>query len=271
MWNNSLMKGLEGKRTQPDKAALLPREKYAERQKEMGEFPTMEIEKHGQALYYFGANHSHDPENPQYDMLRHYWEAWLQKTDPRNRLVLVEGGKRHLHSDEKEAIRKDAEGGLATFLADQEKIPTESPEPDDHILRAQLLEKHSPIDIGLYGFLTTADSWSEMLPENRPDLQTFAHNATRRRYYSDFSYEELVSAFESKIGIPFDPEKIHEYCEPNRTDTIINKVARTNSDIRDQHIAEQIISYWKDGKSLFVVFGYGHLVIEEPMLRAAIK
>lgn len=38
------------------------------------------------------------------------------------------------------------------------------------------------------------------------------------------------------------------------------------SDIRDAHITSEIERYWKQGKSILIVFGAGHLVIQEPAL-----
>ena len=253
------------------KANALSRENYVEREREIGNFPTFEIEKSGQVLYYFGAHHSKDPNSPQYEKLKLYWQEWLQKTDPSKRLVLIEGGTRVLQEDEETSIRISEEGGLMTFLAHGQNIRIESPEPDDALWKSHMLEKHSPLEIALYEFITMADSWRRMMPEDRPDFKTHALNTPRRKYYDEFTPDELIAAFENVTGEQFDPTNVNRFCDPNRSDTVINRVARTSSDLRDQTIAEQIISYWKDGKSLFMTFGRGHLVIQEPMLRAAIR
>lgn len=74
-----------------DQSLLLPREKYFEAARARGQFPSFEIEKHNQILFYFGANHSRDPQNGQYSELKKYWDEFLRKTNGKNSIVLIEG------------------------------------------------------------------------------------------------------------------------------------------------------------------------------------
>jgi transcription elongation factor GreA-like protein len=74
---------------------LLPREKYAEESKKyIGFFSTFEIINDKQALFYFGANHSRDVNNPQYSALKEYWNKFLSVTNNKDKIIFVEGGKK---------------------------------------------------------------------------------------------------------------------------------------------------------------------------------
>src|SRR3989344_1041153 len=98
-----------------DKSLLLPREKYVEVSKQCGPSPfTFEIENEKQVLFYFAANHSHDPNNHQYPILREYWERFLKATEGKEKIVLVEGGARPVETDEDASIKRGAEASLIT-------------------------------------------------------------------------------------------------------------------------------------------------------------
>lgn len=91
--------------------------------------PILEIEKHDQGFYYFGANHSRDPQNDQYSRLRNYWERFLEKTVDKDRVVFIEGGLRGTRKSEEEAIHKGAEADLVTLWASRLNISLFCPEP----------------------------------------------------------------------------------------------------------------------------------------------
>jgi len=65
-----------------NKDLLLPREQYEEESKKYGASPfTFEIENEKQVLFYFGSNHSRDPKNRQYPILKNYWERFLKTSN----------------------------------------------------------------------------------------------------------------------------------------------------------------------------------------------
>ncbi|MFZ2523299.1 MAG: hypothetical protein WAW92_02830 [Minisyncoccia bacterium] len=76
---------------------LLPREQYAEESKKYTDvFSTFEVNNDKQSLFYFGANHSRDINNPQYPSLKEYWNKFLDTTNNKNTIIFVEGGLRKL-------------------------------------------------------------------------------------------------------------------------------------------------------------------------------
>ncbi|MDZ4205691.1 MAG: hypothetical protein U1C12_00525, partial [Patescibacteria group bacterium] len=112
-----------------NKSLLLPREKYAKVSEKYGPSPfTFEIENGRQSLFYFGANHSRDPKNRQYPILKKYWERFLKVTDGKEKIILIEGTLREIPKDEKSAIIRGAEGNLVTLFAKKESIPVACPD-----------------------------------------------------------------------------------------------------------------------------------------------
>lgn len=89
---------------------------------------------------------------------------------------------------------------------------------------------------------------------------------------TDTSFEKLKQLYKDVVGKDFsEDDNFNNLVNPNRTDTGVNQVARAQSDLRDLNIASEIERYWNEGKSIFVAFGSGHLIIEEPALRTVLK
>ena len=115
-----------------DSKLLLPREQYKEEMLRRGRSPYMlEIKKGDQALFYFGANHSRDPDNHQYPILRDYWQKFLLETEGQDRIVLVEGILRIVGTREERSIKDGSEGNLVTMWARDLSILVACPEPDN--------------------------------------------------------------------------------------------------------------------------------------------
>jgi hypothetical protein len=259
------------------KSLLLPREKYAEASQRWGKSPIMmEIEKNNQTLFYFGANHSKDPKNHQYPILKEYWEKFLQKTINKERIILIEGGLRPLATNEEIAITRNAEAGYVTFISNKSNTLIVSPDinEDELIKRLPDLNKEEFL---LYWFLLLIDTY-QRFANPKPDFNNFFDNWRNYQHRKDIwggieiSFEHLKDLYKNIIGKDFNAdESQNNYVNPNNTGTKINEVARKSSDARDENIVEEILKYWKEGKNIFVVFGSGHLIIQEPALKALLK
>jgi len=255
---------------------LLPREKYFEEEKKYtGVFSTFEITNGNQVLYYFGANHSPDINNPQYPALKVYWEKFLESSKERERIVLVEGGLRSLAEDEVIAIKKGSKGAFITFLAHKENVPIASPDISDSELVNKLPDINRE-EFLLYWFLSYVDHFRR-IPEPKPDFNEYfikwSENEKQRELWDgiDISLEYLKDLYKKVLGKDFYEKDNHnDIVNPNKTETRINEIARKQSDLRDANIVKEIENYWKEGKSIFVVFGRGHLIIEKPALKKVI-
>lgn len=257
---------------------LLPREKYEEESRKYGgEYSTFEIKTDKQVLFYFGANHSRDPKNPQYPALKGYWQKFLQATEGQERIVLVEGGLRKLEKDEEAAITKGgSEGGLITYLAHQTGAPITCPDISDEELMEKLPDQNKD-EVLLYWFLGWLDNFqrhSEPKPDFEKSALLYCERAAKRKIWEgvDVSLPRLKQIYKQVIGREFDEKASpNNFVNPNKTETPINKIARAQSELRDTNIVSEIERYWNEGKSIFVVFGRGHLIIERPALEAILK
>ncbi len=103
---------------------------YEEYEKTHYERPyKLRIESGPNSLFYLGEAHSFDPDDPQWDEVRSFWEEFLQATKGGKRIAFVEGGKRRIKATERESIEHDGGMGLITWLAREAGIDTYSPEP----------------------------------------------------------------------------------------------------------------------------------------------
>ena len=252
---------------------LLPREQYSEAEER---YPrgsiTLEIQNDTQELFYFGANHSKNPENPQYAALKEYWERFLKATEGKERIVLVEGELRKLYTDENAAISSGAEGNLVTLLAHQANILVACPDLDEEALVERLpdLDRNHVL---LYEFLAWVTGFQRNLNQEMSlmeSVQTWAERESQREIWKslDVSVAKLMELHRQILGKDFDEnENTNDLINPNLTTTPINIIARALSDQRDLNIASELVRYWREGKSIFSTFGRGHLIIEEPALR----
>ena len=182
---------------------------------------------------------------------------------------------RKLEESEDSAITKSSEGGFITFLANG-NTPIISPDGsmDD------LFTKFTDIDLKealLYKFLSYVDGYHR-IADPRPEFTEWSQNWVKNQMKLDLwkgmnvSLESLKSLYKEIIGRDFNEnESQNNLVNPNRTDSKINMLARRLSDFRDLNIVNEIEKYWKKGKSIFVVFGRGHLIIEKPALKELLE
>ncbi|MDO8565391.1 MAG: hypothetical protein Q7R67_02115 [bacterium] len=253
------------------KDLLLPREKYAEVSQKYGSSPfTFEIEKPGQVLFYFGANHSKDPNNHQYPILREYWARFLKTAEGWEKVVLVEGGLRRMEESEELAITRGTEASLVTFLANKVGIPVISPDPSLEELAEQFPEIPKE-EVLLMRFINRLDSYqrNNMTENFEEEIERWCNDRRRSDVWAgiDFSPANLKEIYKRIVGKGLDMnDNMNQLADPNRTGTRINEVATILTDAREVSIVSEIEKQWKEGKSIFAVFGSGHLIAQRPAL-----
>mgnify|MGYP001569015841 CR=1 FL=1 len=238
-----------------------------------------EIEKDGKFFYYFGANHSSDPGNFQYPELKRYWDEFTSKTENGNVAVLIEGGLRPIANSLEEAITKNSEAGYITFLAHTKNLLTISPEPNRFEERQELLKQFSKEEVQYYYFARVIRQWNS-LPNDKPSLPEYAKRFLQKDERDskwsnfDFSLEHMFEIHKRIFNAEFNQtgmERIRDSVNPTINSTVINQVAIACSLFRNIHIVLAIEEFWKQGKSIFAVFGGGHVILEEPALRALLR
>ncbi len=235
------------------------------------------IERDNQHLFYFGAHHSQDVNDEQFHILKQCWSKFLREARSGKRIVLVEGQKVLPRQDEREAITEDGERGLITFLATQHNIETLCPEPDMSTERKELLKRFSKEEIEYYYFARAVDRWNRFHAD--VDFKTFIKPYLERdKRVSDwkdfeFSLDHMQLAHQRLFENEFnyrDAKFFGRIVNPTLGKTVINKVAQASTEVRNKYIVREIEQLWRDGYSIFVVYGKGHVLAQKQLLEHAL-
>lgn len=255
-------------------SAIMPYEEYATVQHEIPYL--FKLENNKQHLFYFGANHSCDPNDPQYAALETCWQEFLDKTEGQPRIVLAEGNTRRLTTSKEEAITTaGGEGGYITLLAHQENIPVVCPEPQKSRLVRELLNEFSIEEILYRDFAQSALQACRY----RQIYTCFDHQAFIADHLADFSYfftlrfyartftmdtiqEVHHKHFDHELDL-FDETFFARITNPATQYCIINNICRKASILRDRAIVDYIQDEITNHKNLFIVYGATHAVMQE--------
>ncbi len=230
-------------------------------------------------LYYFGEKHSFDPAHPQWKEEKDFWKEFLEHTSDHKRIVFIEGGIRGDEINEEQSIIKHGGMGLATYLAHQENIETFSPEPDEVHERAELEKDFSREEIQYYYFARMVHQWGNK-HDPKPDFEEYMNRSLEGDKKSsdwsdfDFSMDAMKKIHHIIFKTKFnenDTNFFYNAINPVVIQSVVNKVSRMSSEIRDTYIVQQIEKYMNDGYSIFAQFGCSHVVMQEPLLREVLK
>jgi hypothetical protein len=228
---------------------------------------TYTFSKENQHLFYFGANHSCDPKNEQYPQLELFWKQFLDATQKKECIVLIEGNLRKRCASKEEAITSaGGEGGIITFFSHQENIPVICPEPNKEELKTLLLKTFSEDEINYRDFAHRIQQFNRYKQVN-PNL---SFDAFYKQYEEGSPIEKMKALHQIFFNSPFDPNDedfFYKITNPVTTETVINHVCREASRIRDQQIVDQINTLLKQNKNIFIIYGETHAVMQEQAIR----
>lgn len=240
---------------------------------------TYAITNERQKLFYFGANHSHDPENHQYPELEKFWNTFVLN-DATKRIVLVEGGLRKVAEDLESAIVSDGESGYVTYKAAELDIEIDCPEPKESDERMFLEKQFSKDEIQFYYCARLVPVWHRK--GQGATFETFYQKFYGTRFLEvvekrlpewqnyDFSLQHMQQIQNKLFGEPFNEENLDFYkkiINPTKAEYRTNLVSGSCSRFRDVYVVKNIIDHWKKGKSMFVTFGVSHAIFQEQALR----
>ena len=230
--------------------------------------PTFELHRNGQALFYFGANHSRDPKNAQWEILDTYWNRFLKEAEA-NRIVFLEGSPFSFTADksEEEIIRRYGERGFIIVCAIKENIPIHWA---DLLVQDEIKKLYECFDKDLVNYFFFARSARSLL-RRVGNTELF-----------DVVVAKVVAFITKCIEVPPDPSyyaAIHQKifgksltntergtleraAVPIYHDSIINDIARASGRMRDEYILSEIEHYWLKGFSIFALFGSGHVIAQ---------
>ena len=233
------------------------------------------IQKEKRFLYYFGEKHSFDPNDAQWARAKEFWFDFVKKTENQKRIAFVEAGRPSVEKTEEKAILEAGGTGLIIFLASQLNIEVYCPEPNRTHEMQELERQFSREEIEYYYFARIVYQWGK-IPDPKPNFEEYIIRFLERDKKMsgwddfDFSFENLKLIHKQLFKIEFglnDSNFFKDLVTPVELKTVINKVSRASGEIRNEYIVKEIQKYWDNKFSIFIEYGAGHAVIQEPLLK----
>ncbi|PSO46547.1 MAG: hypothetical protein BRC24_01395 [Parcubacteria group bacterium SW_4_46_8] len=255
---------------------LLPWEEYIRRDYSIPYSYT--ICKSNKLLSYIGVHHCTDYEHPQNVEIKHEWKHFIAKSPAQKCIAVVEGSVPPESNNEKTAIQAHGERGLLAFLARSQDISLRSFEPDDKEVLQSIASMYSK-KIAFYSEAARVIyQWHNVHSEQdfttyleqylQEDLAGLGWNdiSPTLKQVKEIHQQLFDSSFDKK-----DSNFFYSILHPSKDKSVINKVNRDKNKIRDSSVVQGIVSAWKAGNSIFVVYGSSHAVVQEPAVRQILK
>lgn len=262
------------------------------------------LEKSGVELDYYGVAHTNDPESPILDEIRSRFEAFTDRHDAKDAVVVIEGGLRSIESakDADEAARQ-GEPGFLQFLAERAGMRVISPEASDEAqVQAMRAGGFGPDEITTWSmlrditfavetvgkeptareigqwYLNAAEisgaDWARGFPSKEELRARFSKDPDAVYKIADeigeTALERLRQVFKESTGVEFAFALAERYDDPadfSDVGSVFNRLAAISSEVRDKEIVRAIGREIEDGKSVFVAYGASHAVMQEPAFR----
>ena len=226
----------------------------------------------GQVLYFFGARHTNDPGDTQFAELKRFWDEFLNisKTE---RVVFTEGTIRVTLPKYEDSIIQHGETGAMQWLANESSVTCVCPEPDSNEQRRVLCTSFDPKLVAYTMIAQNLTSWY------RHTNQSSFDEALNKVIEREAKFADIYGFVCDKIWFLeqhkklFGEQKLDDkkfldlITDPRKNDTVINTIVALRTKKRNEHIFGEINNAWKSGKSIFAVYGKGHLVALEDLLK----
>ncbi len=218
----------------------------------------------GGSLFYFGARHSNDVDDPQNQAIQAEWERFGPT------IALLEGRLGYGLGGVHFAVQQFGEPGLVYALAQRDGVDVYSIEPDAADHARALADATDPEKAA--AMLAMRFVWSN---EPRPYSSASLEEALRKRAVGvlDGVFEN-ADAFDtfwrehwiSELGDW--RELSDDRLIPRHGRTEIESVWATDTELRDVHMTRVLIEQVRAGERVFAVIGRSHVAVQEPALRA---
>ncbi len=229
--------------------------------------------KKGGAIYFFGARHTNDFEDSQFELLKSLWDEFMA-SHKNDGVVFVESEVDDIPNKYGDAIRQYGEVGAASWLAKQAGSVVVCPEPNGEEQRKYLCESFDA-QLVAYAFIVRGlSSWFKHKRESHFDDAVSQLIKREEGFSSVYHFVPNDVWFYSKHNEMFknqplsDKKFLDSISDPiQKRHSIINDIISSLSDMRNDFILEMINKFWRQGKSIFIVYGKGHLGV----LRAGLE
>jgi hypothetical protein len=228
-------------------------------------------------LYYFGAEHSSDPNHPQFAEIEKSWNA-VKPT-----LAFYEGPNRPIAATREETTKQAGESGFVRFLAARDGVPLMSLEPSPQDEVKFILKKFSLEQTALFFILREAARLRERRKMAEPEIraaitQLLARVAQAKIFESPFTnLDEVEAAYKRHWKNPsewwqapmawFDPLK----SSAETGGIFTNEINQMSSGYRNVNMYTVLSAAALEGKKVFAVVGRNHVPMQAEALRCALK
>jgi len=246
--------------------------KYLELTK-FGPYPSpyfFHIRKGGQIMYYLGFDHTYDAKDLSWGVLDNYMQDFIDKTDGKKRMVLVEGGEKILASGRRDQIKAMGEAYYTWYLAQSSAIPVIYPEPSINDQLKFLSEKF-PKDVIITSiFVEQLCIRSNYIkPDNiESSLLSYLDYVKNAVKWEGgvFDIKNIFECYKKISGIELDYnnlEYIRKETDPYLEINTINEVINTKSQFKDKITVKNTKDLWDKGYNILAVFGKSHAIMHE--------
>lgn len=229
----------------------------------------------GQVIYFFGARHTNNPADAQFNHLKQFLTEFINVSGERT--ILIEGNTGEIPQSYEEASHQYGEAGAVKWLAREANIEVIRPEPSDEKQRKLLCASFSPQLVAYTLIAQNLASWfrnqgqsnfAEAIDKSvrREAKFTDIYGFTPDTIWFKNQHEKLFGKQELE-----DKNFLNSISDPRRSGMVVNEVVSFRSKIRNEKILSAIDEYWKSGKSIFVVYGKGHLTTLEDKIKELVK
>lgn len=228
------------------------------------------------ALEYFGAYHIFTPDHTQFEKIATAFKLFLEGKEPSNVVAFVESSIPAIKPSIEETIHATGERGYLAYLSRERNIEVRCVEPD-RVLEMKYLLGNFPADqIAYYYYLrairdyfrqgriqdgTTFEEYSQHLLSGHKRM--FGELEEFKDY--SFSMGDIENTHRLITGEEFDRNSRLDI-DPRKTTTVINAISKASSTFRDFYHVRAIEGALTEGKSVFIVNGKDHAIIQRPAL-----
>jgi hypothetical protein len=236
-------------------------------------FPqVLQIQAASGALFYYGAEHTNDPANPQIAEIQRFWQTF------RPTFAFNEGGAPPVFDTVEETVGRYGEAALVRWLARRDGVPVETFEPSRGEIVAAVSDRFTSEQIKV------ADVLRQLSQDSRRSEQYAISDM-------DAEIDRVLTTLSQTPGLDREPKKASEFAGaatrlvppgsdwrrpsadwfdpvPDPPPTWFNAFARAESYVRDQAIVQRLARKVRDGERVFAAIGGTHVVIQERSLRS---
>ena len=228
------------------------------------EFPyIVEIEGASGALLYIGIQHSTDPGDEQWDVLRESWAAFAPT------VALNEGRTRYFRFASV-SLGGISDPKLAFILAREDNIPIYSLEPTYQVEVDALLEKWPADLVATYLSLRVISSESGGIPDK---AESIAPGLVGKRTNADGLRDTLSGVADLDAvwaqHLPDEPD----WRTLTDIDSIrlLREIGDDAREVRGKHMVRSLTTLVRRGERVVAVVGASHVIRHEPTLRALLS